>query len=110
MRKFAVPRERIRDLVPPMGGCFATDRIMVEGSEVGYMYRETPDRDGDSGWRFFAGDESQEYVDDPTNTAIYAVNTVANYDTDIIPYLDTPPPCAFEKTEGIGNYERIAED
>ena len=46
-------------------GCFATDRILVDGEKVGYMYREEPadGNDWDSGWRFTAGDESQEYMD-----------------------------------------------
>jgi len=48
-------------------GCFASDRIMVEGHPIGYMYREMPDDDtefsrSDSGWRFFAGDENDEEV------------------------------------------------
>ena len=41
-------------------GCIATDRIMVDGEKVGYMYRENPDFVGDSGWRFTAGDEDDE--------------------------------------------------
>ena len=107
---FAIPGDQIRKLVPPMGGCFATDRITVDGEKVGYMYRESASREEDSGWRFFAGDETQEYVDDLKNTAIYAVNTIANYDPDIIPYLDVPPPCAFEKVPGSHRYELITED
>ena len=59
-KKFAIPGERIRRLVPRMGWCLAVDSIMVDGREVGYMYREVPHVGGDSGWRFFAGDESQE--------------------------------------------------
>lgn len=52
-------------------GCFATNRITVEGSKVGYCYREQPDGDWDSGWRFTAGDESEAYMDDPNNAGIY---------------------------------------
>jgi hypothetical protein len=96
-KQFAIPGEQMQRLVSPMGWCFASDSITVEGRAVGYMYREIPDNEGDSGWRFFAGDEPQEYADDPDNFAMYDVNTVANYDPDIIPYLDVPPPCAFGK-------------
>ncbi len=60
---------------------------MVDGMRIGYMYREEPDNEIDSGWRFMCGDESDEYMDNPDNMGIYDVNTVANYDTDIIPYL-----------------------
>jgi hypothetical protein len=64
-KKFALPAEQIRSLAPNRGSCFATDMITVEGQKVGYMYREAPDNDLDSGWRFFSGKESQDYVDDP---------------------------------------------
>src|SRR4051794_40829020 len=103
-KKFFIPREQLRQLLPPMGGCLATDRIMVDGKNVGYMYREAARRPEDSGWVFFAGDESQEYVGNPLHTGIYEVNTVANYDPDIIPYLDTAAPCAFERIAGTHTY------
>ncbi len=90
-----------------MGGAFATDRITVDGQKVGYMYREKASRNEDSGWRFFAGDEDQAYIDDLSHTEIYAVNTVANYDPDIIPYLETAAPCAFEKILGTNKYRRV---
>ncbi|MCH9693421.1 MAG: DUF2185 domain-containing protein [Gammaproteobacteria bacterium] len=54
----------------------------------------------DSGWRFFTGEETQEYIDDLNNTGIYEVNTIANYDPDIIPYLDAPPGSKFGRIGG----------
>src|SRR5207237_8887934 len=70
------------------GGCFATDTITVEGRRVGYMYREPPDFPDDSGWRFFSGTESADYLDDPAHTDIYDVNTIANHDAAIVPLPD----------------------
>lgn len=63
------------------------------------MYREQsdPDFDGDSGWRFFSGKESQEQIDDPAHTDVYDVNTIANYDPGIIPFLNSPVNSAFER-------------
>lgn len=88
-----------------MGGCFATDRITVDGLKVGYMYRELPANEIDSGWRFLSGDESQEYVDNADNTEIYEVNTICNYDPAIIPFLDSPPGSAFGRVEGTDEFE-----
>ena len=52
------------------------------------MYRETPDEGRpDSGWRFMAGNEDVEYMNNPNNHHIFAINTICNYDKDIIPYL-----------------------
>jgi hypothetical protein len=78
-----------------MGSCIASDRIMVDGMGVGFMYREEPDNSIDSGWRFFSGDETQEYADSATNFALYDVNTVANYDPSIIGLLGAPIGSAF---------------
>ncbi len=110
MKKFYLSREQIKPLISlDRGGCFITDRVTVDGCKIGYMYREKADRPEDSGWRFFSGDESQEYIDDLSHTSVYTVNTAANYDPDIIPYLDTPAPCAFEKIEGQPGYRKIEE-
>ena len=80
-------------------GCIATNRITVEGCKVGYCYREKPNGDWASGWRFTAGDESEAYMDDPNNAEIYKLNTICNDDPDIILLLNIPVPCAFEPDE-----------
>ena len=64
-KKFRLRPHQIRPVATGRGACIATDRITVDGHPVCYAYREAPDFDVDSGWRFFAGDESQEYVDNP---------------------------------------------
>ena len=89
-------------------GCIATNRITVEGRKVGYCYREEPDGGWDSGWRFTAGDESEEYMDDPNNAGIYKLNTICNDDPDIIALLHTPAPCAFERDEN-GMFQQIKD-
>ncbi len=68
------------------------------------MYRELPDNKIDSGWRFFAGDETQEYCDGHKNFALYDVNTIANYDPAIIAHIDAPAYSAFEKHTTLGHF------
>lgn len=83
-------------------GCIAANKITKDGYHVGYMYRdEHSEAYPDSGWRFFAGDESSEYSNEPENFNIFSLNTICNYDEAIIKYLDAP----------IGTYLiRINED
>jgi hypothetical protein len=97
-KRFRLSAEEIESIAPGRGSCFASDRITVDGEAVGYAYREPADHPGDSGWRFFAGDETQAYADDPSNFAIYDVNTIANYDRDIVELLDEPVPAQFERS------------
>lgn len=99
-------------------GCIATDRITVDGLPVGYMYREKPE-DGawfggyDSGWRFTAGDESDEYMQTVENSGIYKLNTICQYDPDIVPLLHAPYGTAYIRDEnGVfqeESFERLDE-
>ena len=110
-RDYYVKAEDMKNLLPGWEGptgCIATNRITVEGCKVGYCYREKPDGDWDSGWRFTAGDESDTYMDDPNNAGIYALNTICNDDPDITPLLNTPAPCAFER-DGNGMFQQIKD-
>ena len=51
-------------LVPSIGTCLATDKITVDGMQVGYMYRDYPHDEKDSGWRFIAGVEDEDACPD----------------------------------------------
>ena len=110
-RGYHVKAEDMKNLLPDWAGadgCIATNRITVEGCKVGYCYREEPDGGWDSGWRFTAGDESEAYMDDPNNAGIYKLNTICNDDSDIIPLLHMPAPCAFERDEN-GVFQQIKD-
>ena len=98
MKHYKLLAQQIRPLATGRGGAIATDRITVDGSRIGYMYRTPPHNEYDSGWAFLAGDESDAYMDDASNHGIYDVNTIANYDPDIIPFLDSPIGSAYIRT------------
>ena len=107
-KRFCLRADQIKPLAERQGACIATDKITVKGHKVGHMYREYPDNDIDSGWRFMAGHESREYMDNADNHCIYDVNTIANYDPDIIPFLGAPFESAFERNRDSGKFEEIA--
>jgi hypothetical protein len=109
-KKFKLQPHQLEELVSDIGGCYATDKITVDGMKVGYMYREEPTQENpkwDSGWRFFSGTEDQDYVDNSDNTMIYRVNTIANYDNGIIPYLNLPYGTELERIEGTDTFQII---
>ena len=69
-KPFQLRADQIRPIATGYGGCIATDMITCGGRRVGFMYRETTERDQDSGWRFMSGYESDEYMNDPDNHAV----------------------------------------
>ena len=109
-KRYLLDAAQMKPLATGMGACYATDRITVEGRKVGFMYREERDTDVDSGWRFTAGDESQDYMDDPDNLGVYDVNTIANYDPAIVPHLLSKEGSAYERNERTGRFEKVDFD
>ena len=75
---FKLKEENMEKLTDIVGGCIASNKITIDGLEVGYMYREEPTNASDSGWRFFAGDETEEY----TNNADKIVDVYSAARTD----------------------------
>lgn len=87
-----------------MGYALAPKRLVEDRLKVRFMYREEPDDEYDSGWRFFSGEEEEEYVNDPDNIGLYDVNTIAEIDPDIIPYLEYSIRCAFEREDSNDSF------
>jgi|GEM_PF-63610 len=105
----SIKAEDIIQLIENAGACIATDRITIDNAKLNYMYREEYDsnRPSDTGWRFFSGDESDEYLNELSNSNIYSLNTIANYEPAILEYLNTEAPCKFQRIEGTNRFERI---
>ncbi|HEV2550356.1 MAG TPA: DUF2185 domain-containing protein [Stellaceae bacterium] len=66
-KQFKLAKEQIKRIVPHDGGCIASDRITIDRRPIGFMYRESPAHDADTGWRFLAGDESDAYMAESAN-------------------------------------------
>ncbi len=108
-KKFKLAASDIKRLIPDMGGAIASDMITVEGKQVEFMERGVPTRDEDSGWLFYGGGETQEYLDEPGNCSIFDLNTIANYDPEIIRFLTYSPGTAIERN-AEGKLELVSKD
>lgn len=91
-------------------GCIiASNEVALAGRPVGYLCREEPDSEKDSGWRVFSGDETQEYADDAASFAVFCAPTILGIDPSISPLLGTPPPGAFER-DVSGHFVEVPPD
>ena len=102
--KYKIKAKDIKQYVANYGGCLATKMITQKGLGVNYMYREKPDNDIDSGWRFFSGHETDDYVSNPKNVEVYDVHTIVNYSPDIMPFLDIEEGFALERDLETGRF------
>lgn len=80
-----------------IGYVLASKWLVENNMKVRFMYREEPDDTYDSGWRFFSGDESDEYVNNPENIGLYSIETISQIDPDITPLLCNEVGTAFER-------------
>lgn len=87
--------------------CYVTQHILRDGSRVGYLYREEPDNDRDSGWRLFAGDESPDYLDYAENIAFVSLGAVLNHDDAFLALLESPVGSAFALDPRTGEFRPV---
>lgn len=78
---------------------FITHRILRDGQPICFLYREAPDDEQDSGWRFTAGDETDEYMDDASNMSYVSLGAVLSKDDSVLHLLDEPEGSAFKRDE-----------
>ena len=76
---------------------FITKMLLEKGAKVGFAYREQPDNENDSGWRFLTGKEDQNYVDNADNLLIYTLEEILKIDSSIGEILSSDYGTAYEK-------------
>jgi len=102
-------KEDIQPLVQGHGACFVSHRIRLDGKRVGWFYRDEAGDAADSGWWFLSGDEPPGYVDDSRNWSILDVNTLVNYDRDVLPWLHHPPGSECVRKGDSAEFELVVK-
>ena len=106
-KNFKLRLEYTVRLVPSIGTCLATDKITVDGMPVGYMYRDFPLDEKDSGWRFIAGVEDEDYMNNPENLERFDVNVIANHDRSIVNYINLPYETKLQRVAGKDEFRQM---
>lgn len=71
--------------------------VAEKNRPAGYLYREEPSREQDSGWRITAGDEPQAYMDDARNHALMPLRDLISRDRGLEKVFQQPIQTAFER-------------
>ena len=87
--------------------CFVTNKILQDGQKIGCVYREEPDTPEDSGWRFLAGDETDEYMENSDNIAFVSIGAVLSQDDSVISLLEEPCGSTFQKSAESNEFHRV---
>jgi len=90
--------------------CFVSARVLHEGAPIGYLYRETPGQEDDSGWRIMAGDEEDDYFDGEETVFYVSLGAVLNRDDAILPLLEAETGSCFERLPGSEGFVALEPD
>ena len=82
-------------------------RVAGDGHPVCWLYREEPDNEADSGWRVFAGDEDNDYLDDMDNCRIVPLRDLMDRDPALEEVLRAPVFSAFERKGPDDPFEAV---
>ncbi|MDO4640413.1 MAG: DUF2185 domain-containing protein [Neisseria sp.] len=94
-------------LTAALGRCIVSKTVTENNEPVGFAYRETPVFENDSGWRFFSGEESDEYTGNPENFAIHTLNDITSLNPALLPLLQEAEG-AWE-IDDSGNFIPVAD-
>lgn len=87
-REYYEPSVRRKELMGKL--CVVSKKVTIEGWKVGFMVREEPGDDEDSGWQFYAGDEDDEYTNDVQNIELCRLYSVTGIDPALTDHLESP--------------------
>ena len=76
--------------------CYVTRRVLYDGYKVGYLVRQEPESEEESGWCMMAGDESEEYMQDAKNICYVSLGAVLNEDDEFVDLLASPVGSEYE--------------
>lgn len=83
-------------------------KVSQSDEAIGFLYREKAVFEHDSGWRFFSGAESDEYLDDTQNFETLPLNEVLNRAPEIEALLNEPEGAWVWSDENDG-FERLLD-
>lgn len=91
-----------------LGRCIVSKAVIEEGAPIGFMYREAPVFEHDSGWRFFSGSETDEYAANPENFSVCDTAEIARRHPAAAEWLNQPAGGAWETDEN-GAFQAVAD-
>jgi len=83
--------EHMRKLKNMLGKtAIVSKKVREEGWKIGYGMREEPTRESDSGWFFGAGNETDEYINNPNNLELWTVHSVLTTEKALNEFITAP--------------------
>lgn len=95
---------------PPHGAALCSSRVVgPKRKDILFAYRQEPDNDADSGWRFLHGDESESFLGDPKNCLVCPLDLVFAMDGTVEALAKKRVGSAYKRESVDARWEKIAD-
>lgn len=72
------------------GGCIITKSLLEESSKLRWIFREQGVNPNDSGWRAIGDSDTQDYINNPSNSIVVDFNTLAKIEPAVLSVYQLP--------------------
>ena len=72
------------------GGCICTWSVINGETPLRWCFREESVNPVDNGWRFLGASDTDEYINNVENCAVFDFNTIANIEPAVLAIYDMP--------------------
>jgi hypothetical protein len=105
VKAFAHPVPEQGDLI----GIVSRQVIGPNRRFIGFANRQAPIRKFDSGWAFLSGKESQEFLDEPSNSVALPIRELLEMDPSLSELMDKPAGTYWERDSQDSPWREIAD-
>lgn len=92
------------------GYVLASKELIDNKMPILYMYKEKPDNNQDSGWRFFSGNETEEFLNDVNNIVMCDIKTIVDIDPSIVGLLFWPYDMSFTRNSSTDFFQLVSDN
>lgn len=79
-------------------GCIASNNLLSGKGKLKWCFRESSVNNMDCGWRFLSDADTDEYLADPNNSSVCALDTVVQIEPAILAVINLPVGTDVELT------------
>lgn len=73
-----------------MGGCIVTKSVLEGKSSIKWLFREQGVNQVDNGWRVIGDTDTQEYIDDSSNSVVVDFDRLVEIEPAVLSVYDMP--------------------
>ena len=92
-KKAEPPKKKVeqqKKLIENAGGCIITRSLLDGTSKLRWLFREQGVNPNDNGWRAIGDSDTQEYIDDPSNSVVVDFDTLAKMEPAVLVVYQLP--------------------